>query len=99
MSELNFQTELNQAAVTVCAIDLAEAAALHSIAWGSVVCVIEDVEHLRLEDQPGPFIQGEVLGRVEVHIIERRIMQVVPALIPACECGGLRECGWVQPLL
>ena len=77
MSELNLQTELNQAAVTVGAGDLAEPAASHRIAWGCVVCVIEDVEHLRLEDQLAPFKQGEGLGRVEVHVRVRRIMQVV----------------------
>jgi hypothetical protein len=99
VSELNLQRELNQAALTVAAQDLAEAAVVHSIAWGSVVSVIEDVEHLRLEHELDSFKQGKVLVCIEVDVLVRRIMQVISALVPASECGGLRECGRVQPLL
>ena len=83
MSELNLQAELNQTAVTVGAGDLAEAAASHRIGsgWrsgcGAIVCVVEDVERLSLEDQLGAFKQGEGLGHVQVHVRVRRIVQVV----------------------
>ena len=99
VSELNLQSELNQAAEAVGASDLAEAARVHSSAWCCVVCVIEDVEHLCLEDQLGRFKQGEVLGRVEVHVLERGIMQIVSSLVSYCKCSGLREGGRVEPLL
>ena len=70
LSELNLQSKLNQPAKTVGGSDLAEVAVSHSSARQSVVCVIEQVEHLRFEDQIGPFGQGESLARVEVHVLE-----------------------------
>ncbi len=72
--ELNLQGKLNQPAGSGTAVgslsDLAEVAVSHSSARQSVVCVIEQVEHLRFEDQIGPFGQGEGLARVEVHVLE-----------------------------
>jgi hypothetical protein len=88
-SELNLQTELNQATETVGTIDLAEITVCHSIVRGPIVGVIENVKHLRLENQLARFEQGKGLGRVEVYVFVRRIMQVVSTLVPSSECSGL----------
>src|SRR5579863_4360052 len=96
-SELNLQTELNQATKTVGTIDLAEITVCHSIVWDPIVGVIENVEHLRLKNQLARLKQWEGLGRVEVHIFVRRGMQIVSTLVPSSECSGLCECGSVQP--
>ncbi|HEY2469121.1 MAG TPA: hypothetical protein VGI45_14965 [Terracidiphilus sp.] len=42
-SKLNLQSELNQAAIAIGAIELAEAAAFNSIARRSIVCVVDTV--------------------------------------------------------
>ena len=96
--EVHLNSELDLAALAGGGRDESELAIIDGGIRHRVVAVVKQVEEFRPELDRSILVEGKVLEGAEVDVCVPRPYKIVPGLVTVRICGGLHECGRVEPL-